>query len=110
MLLKDKQSLLGVLEAVEKIENYIKDFKSVEEFYKDQKSFDAALMNFVVIGEMIDRLSDDFKENNNNIDWFKIKGFRNIIAHDYFGVDADEVWEIIKVHLLKLKEDLSGLV
>ena len=49
-------------------------------------------MNFIVIGEMADKLSDDFKlKTQENVDWLKIKSFRNIIAHNYFGVDAEEV-------------------
>jgi hypothetical protein len=42
-------------------------------------------MNFVVVGEAVSRLTDDFISKNNHIDWAKIKGLRNIIAHDYFG-------------------------
>ena len=54
---------------------------------------------------MIDKLSDSFKSSYHNIEWLKIKDFRNIIAHDYFGIDAEEVWQIIKndIPLLKVK-------
>ncbi len=58
--------------------------------------FDAVLMNFVVIGESVSRLTDNFINKNNHINWVKIKGLRNIIAHDYFGVDAEEIWQIVK--------------
>lgn len=54
------------------------------------------MMNFVVIGEMVDKISDEFKKSLSNIEWIKIKGFRNIVAHDYFGIDAEEVLQIIK--------------
>jgi uncharacterized protein with HEPN domain len=51
-----------------------------------QKHFDAVLMNFIVIGEMAGKLSEDFKNIHNEIEWWKIKGLRNIVAHNYFGV------------------------
>jgi uncharacterized protein with HEPN domain len=68
------------------------------------------MMNFVVIGEMVDKLSDDFKVNNSKIEWIKIKGFRNLVAHDYFGIDAEEVWQIIKNKIPKLRSDITKLL
>ncbi|MCK4638390.1 MAG: DUF86 domain-containing protein, partial [Bacteroidales bacterium] len=55
------------------------------------------------------KLSDKFKEKYNHIDWQKIYAFRNIIAHDYFGIYAPEVWEIIKTHIPKLKSELENI-
>jgi uncharacterized protein with HEPN domain len=67
-------------------------------------------MNFIVIGEMVDRIDNDFKETHSRIEWNKIKSFRNIIAHDYFGVDAEEIWDIIKNHLNKLERDIKKII
>lgn len=67
-------------------------------------------MNFVIIGEMVSKLSERFKNANNNIDWNRIKDFRNLVAHDYFGIDAEEVWQIIKKDLSKLEEEISGII
>jgi len=110
MVEKDRQSLLGIIEAIDKILSYVSEFKSPDEFFEHTINFDAVLMNFVVVGEMVDRLSEEFKNQYANIDWFKIKGFRNIIAHDYFGVDAEEVWQIIKDHLVELKSDIENIL
>jgi len=68
------------------------------------------MMNFVVIGEMVDKLSNDFKTSHPKIEWMKIKGFRNIVAHDYFGIDAEEVWQIIKEKIPTLKSDIGQLL
>ena len=68
------------------------------------------MMNFVVIGEMIDKLSDDFKKEHSEIDWINIKGFRNLVAHDYFGIDAEEVWQITKDKIPKLKGDIQRII
>jgi uncharacterized protein with HEPN domain len=67
------------------------------------------MMQFIVIGEIVNRLNDEYKESHINIPWQNIKDFRNIIAHDYFGIDADEVWSIIQKHLLPLKSDIQKL-
>jgi uncharacterized protein with HEPN domain len=103
-------NLLSFLEAIEKIETYSRDFDNAEDFYHDAKSFDASMMQFVVIGELITRLDDEYKLKHTNIPWQQIKDFRNIIAHDYFGIDADEIWSIIQYHLLPLKESIEKLV
>jgi len=68
-------------------------------------------MNFIVIGEMVDKLSEELiSETSDKIDWLKVKGFRNIIAHNYFGIDAEEVWQIITNSLPKLKQDIETII
>jgi|SRR3989304_6541816 len=106
MLSTSKQDLLNclaILEAIEKIEQYVQKHPSAEKWMNDQQCFDACLMNFVLIGEMTVKMSIDFLEQNKNIEWYKIKAFRNIIAHDYFGIDYKEVWQIIQSKLPELK-------
>lgn len=103
-------NLNAFIEAIEKVELYSKDFEDADEFYHDQKSFDASMMQFVVIGEIIVRLDENFKTSHPEIPWQKIKDFRNIIAHDYFGIDADEIWDIINNKLLPLKNDIEKLI
>jgi len=109
MSLKVKFELLTLIEAIEKIESYSQEFASADDFYHDQKSFDASMMQFVVIGESINRLDERYKLQHNEIPWQKIKDFRNIIAHDYFGIDADEIWDIITNKILPLKEKIRLL-
>lgn len=103
-------NLIALIEAIEKVELYSKDFSDADLFYHDQKSFDASMMQFVVIGEIITRLDENFKATHPQIPWQKIKDFRNIIAHDYFGIDADEIWDIIQHKLLPLKGDINMLL
>lgn len=107
---KTRLTLLSILEAIEKVELYTKDFNNGEDFYHDPKSFDATMMQFVVIGEMISKLDENFKENNQLIPWQKIKDFRNLVAHNYFGIDADEIWEIITNKITPLKSDIVLLI
>jgi uncharacterized protein with HEPN domain len=110
MLTKDHHCLESIIEATDRIIEYTSGINSADDFNNDYRNFDATMMNFVVIGEMVDKLSNDFKKKHNKIEWIKIKGFRNIVAHDYFGIDAEEVWQIIKSKIPKLKADIQGLL
>ena len=67
-------------------------------------------MNFVIIGEAVARISEDLKQGNKHVPWIKIKGLRDLVAHDYFGVDAEEVWQIIKNNLPELAEEIQTIV
>lgn len=110
MLSKDRHSLESIIESIDKITSYIKGFSNPDQLNDDQLSFDAVLMNFIIIGEMVAKLSEEFKASHNLIEWLKIKGFRNLVAHDYFGVDAEEVWQIINNDLLILKKDIQKIL
>ena len=69
------------------------------------------MMNFIVIGEMVEKLSENLiSKTDSEINWTKVKSFRNIIAHNYFGIDAEEVWQIINGSLVVLKTQLENLI
>lgn len=90
---------------------YSGKFSNADEFYDDSLSFDATMMNFIVIGEMVEKLSDDLiSKTSQEINWIKVRSFRNIIAHNYFGIDAEEVWQIINGSLISLKTQLEKLI
>ena len=110
MYKKNEMLCLNILEAAKKIERITTNFNSFEDFESDEISFDAALMNFIVIGEMANKLSEDFRKLNPTIEWSRIISFRNFIAHDYFGVDSEEVWEIIKKDIPVLIKSISEMV
>jgi len=108
---KDYFYLLNMLDAIDKIKQYSSPFASADDFLSVTQAFDASLMNFIIIGEMVEKLSDELiNASSKEIDWFRIKGFRNILAHNYFGVDAEEVWQIIHNSLPKLEMQLKELL
>jgi len=108
---KDSACLLNIMESISKIKQYTESFSDADTLYDDTKSFDAVMMNFVVIGEMADKLSPEFRDSTDSqIDWLKIRGLRNIIAHNYFGIDAEEIWQIIDDSLLKLASDIEQII
>ena len=103
----DELSLQSILIAIDTIMEYSSSSHTADDFYHDKKSFDACMIHFINIGEMIDRLSTDFKMSHQNIPWKEIKDFRNLVAHNYFGIDADEIWDIIQNHLPVLKQNIQ---
>ncbi|HAH23924.1 MAG TPA: hypothetical protein DCL77_09230 [Prolixibacteraceae bacterium] len=108
---RDFSCLLSMLDSIEKIQLYSSKFRNADEFFEDSLSFDGTMMNFIVIGEMVEKLSDEFiSQTSKEINWTKVKSFRNIIAHNYFGIDAEEVWQIIQGSLLSLKVQLEKLI
>ena len=107
---KDYYILLSILETLEKIIRYTSQYKSAEALYKNDRDFDATMMNFIVLGENIGKLSNSLKEKHSEINWQKVYGFRNIIAHHYFGINVDIVWQIIQTDLPKFKKSIKQLL
>lgn len=97
-----------IIESAVKILNYTANL-SYDEFAKDDKTIDAVIRNFEIIGEAANRLPVDFKDQHTIIDWQRIRGFRNRIVHDYFGTDHSIVWEIKELFLPTLIDNLKAL-
>lgn len=76
---------------------------------KDRKTVDAVVRNFEIIGEAANRISEDFKEKHLDIDWYRIRGLRNRIVHEYFGIDYSIVWLIKETFLPNLITKLINL-
>ena len=97
-----------ILESVEKIERYTEGMNQVS-FQADEKTADAVVRNLEIIGEASTRLPQDFIDAHLQIEWVKIKGLRNRIVHEYFGVDLQIIWEILKKNLPSFKKSLVGI-
>ncbi len=97
-----------ILDSAHKILDYTKDL-SFENFITDSKTLDAVIRNFEIIGEAANRLPEEFKDKYPSIDWHRIRGFRNRIVHDYFGIDYAIVWQIRDFFLAKMISDLQKI-
>ena len=107
---RDKLLLLDdMLLAAQKIKQYTKDL-DYNAFLADDKTLDAVVRNFEIIGEAANRIDPDFRESNPEIEWKRIRGFRNRIVHDYFGIDYEIVWSIIESYLDELIEWLNRII
>ena len=104
-----KLLLEDLIESAEKILQYTKGI-SFEEFSKDNKTVDAVIRNFEIIGEASNLLPDEIKDKYSEIDWHRIRGFRNRIVHDYFGVDLQIIWKIIFDQIPGLITEISKII
>ncbi len=98
-----------ILEAVSKIEKYTKGFTR-SKFHKNSLVADAVVKNLEIIGEASKRIPANVKHQIPGIEWKKIVGLRNILIHEYSGIDKDIVWDIIENKLPTLKAHLSRVL
>jgi len=101
--------LEDMLESALKIKRYTTNL-DFDLFIADDKTIDAVVRNFEIIGEAANRMDPDFRTMNSEIDWNRIRGFRNRIVHDYFGIDYEIVWTIIENDLENLIEQLEDII
>ena len=78
-----------------------------DSFKADNKTVDAVIRNFEIIGEAATKLPEDFKDQHQQINWHRIKGMRNWMAHDYRNVNISIVWETIEMDLADLKKQIE---
>ena len=107
--LGNKVRLLHIIDAIKEIENYIQD-SDLETFANNSMMFNAPLRQLEIIGEASNRLSEDLLNENPNIPWARIIGLRNLVIHEYFGVDDLTIWNVIKINLPDLKEKVALLI
>lgn len=109
---KDLLYLLRILEAIEKIILYSKEYKTAEEFFftNDQKDYNASLLLMLQIGEQSRKVSADTKQKFAGIKWHEVKGFRNRVVHDYVNIDNLVVFSIIKNDLPQLVLQISNCI
>ena len=87
--------LIDIREAIERIREYLAGM-SLQEFRKDRKTLDAVVRNLEIIGEASKSLSPQTKELTPDVEWRKVAGLRDILSHEYFGVDVDIVWDVVQ--------------
>ncbi len=100
--------LTHILECVERIELYTKDGK--EEFLASIQIQDSVYRNFEIIGEASKRVSIEMKTISPEVPWKDIAGFRDVLIHQYDGIDPNEVWAVIAEYLPGLKVSLVRLM
>jgi len=98
-----------ILDAIAKIDRYVAGL-TFEQFQSDEKTVDAVLRNLEVIGEAVRHLMASSDALPEAIPWTDVAGMRNILVHEYFGVDLAIVWRTISHDLVSLKMELSGLL
>src|SRR4051794_5610048 len=97
-----KVYLEDVLEAIRKIHRYTMDL-SQEAFSGDERTIDAVVRNLEVIGEAIKKAPVKIRSKYPEVEWKKIAGLRDILIHEYFGIDIDIIWDIVRNKLPELE-------
>ncbi len=101
--------LEDILGAIGKIKRYTKGL-SKQGFAGDDKTLDAVVRNLEVIGEAVKQLPADLRAREPSIDWQKIAGLRDILIHQYFGIDVDILWDIAQNKLPALEASVSAML
>lgn len=100
-----------ILGAIEKIERYA-SMETFQEFSRNEMAIDAVIRNFEVIGEAARSIPEEVRKKYPHVEWQEMVGFRNVLIHEYFGIDVESVWDTIqknipalKKHVLEMKRD-----
>ena len=104
---RDRVYLLHIKEAIRKIERFTAAGRA--EFFSSELVQDAVLRNLHTLSESTQRLSQELRDLHPEIDWRGISRFRNVVVHDYLGLDLEEVWSIVEKDLPKLRLQIQRL-
>jgi uncharacterized protein with HEPN domain len=105
----DRLYLADILDAVGAIEDFVRGME-YSVFAGDRKTRSAVIRELEVIGEAAGRVSNELKALHPDLDWRMLKDFRNILAHEYFGIDNEIVWEIVTGKIAPLKKRLVEIL
>ena len=100
--------LIFILDSINLFEEYLKG-KSKLDFLNSKQLQDSVIRRIEIIGEAIKNIPNDIKEKYNQIPWKEITGMRDILIHQYFGVDLDLTWQVIDKDLPRLKSQISDI-
>ena len=104
----DKARIQHALDAIERLQLYTKG-STKKAFLQDEMTQDACIPQLQVIGESINRVRTTTQKANPQIPWAKIIGLRNVVVHEYFGINGLIIWGIIKKDIPQLKREFKQL-
>lgn len=105
---RDQLYLQHILECIEKIESYTRNGKA--QFDHDPLIQDAVTRNLQILAESSQRISDNTKLIAPDLPWRELSGSRNVLVHDYPGIDMTVVWSVVEQEPPKLKTGIKGLL
>ena len=98
-----------ILKAIQKIEAYVEGI-TASQFKDNELIIDAVVRNLEIIGEASKSISPATRRLYPDIPWNQMNAMRNILIHEYFGVDVATVWHTTKTHLPTLKKQLKSIL
>jgi len=104
----DRERLIDIQQSIAAINKYAKKGRAV--FEAEELIQTWIVHHLQIIGEAASKISEGFQDEHPQIPWPKIIGMRNILVHDYFGIDIDIVWQVIEKDLTELEETIKNLL
>ncbi|QUH26148.1 DUF86 domain-containing protein [Serpentinicella alkaliphila] len=104
----DKIYLIHIIESIRSIESYIEPGES--EFFRSKLIQDAVIRNLEIIGEATKRISKELRLKEYDIPWKEMAGLRDVLIHDYFGVDLDILWNVVRKELPRIHILIQSLI
>lgn len=106
---RDRERILDIVEALDSVAQYLIGCSEVE-FFSNDVLYGACAHKLTIAGEAAARLSDDIKERHPQIEWRKVIGLRNVLVHEYFGVDRQMVWRVAVAEAPFLRDRLAAVL
>ena len=105
---KDSLYLIHIRECLTRVADYTVGGQS--EFMAETKTQDAVLRNLQIMGESTQRLSDSLKAGNPQVEWSELSAFRNILVHNYLGMDLALIWQIVTDDLPAFRQQIDTMI
>ncbi|MFH1524811.1 MAG: DUF86 domain-containing protein [Chloroflexota bacterium] len=101
--------LQDILQACEDILTFTQEMSSAVDLQNDRRTFLAVVRSLEIIGEAARQIPKSFREEHPEIPWRETASLRNVIAHEYFGIDMDIIWDVIQTQIPTLAEQVRGI-
>jgi uncharacterized protein with HEPN domain len=99
-----------IVDCTERIAFLVNSCKTVVVFKSKWVEQDAMLRNFEIIGEASNHISNETKQKYPTIEWFKIRGMRNFVSHEYFSMRLETIWETAVTNIPILKTQIAQII